>query len=106
LIEGQEGGATLSANLPSRLRAILGAFPSVSALLDELRLNQAETVTLVANLPPEFSARKGSYWRLGVSLLSASLHFQEHVQHIRALLAAALSRPEPAAHPAEVQDQP
>jgi len=45
--------------------------------------------TLLAALPPEFVARKGSYWRLGHNLLQLSRHTREHIGQIRAAIESA-----------------
>ncbi len=70
----------------SRLSATVKTFSTLKALRDELRRNQAETVALLAGLPPEFVARKRSYWRLGYGLLNLPAHFRDHVQYIGSLL--------------------
>ncbi len=70
----------------SRLAATVKTFSTLEALRDELRRNQEETVALLAGLPPEFVARKRSYWRLGLGLLNLPAHFRDHVQYLGAML--------------------
>jgi uncharacterized protein YndB with AHSA1/START domain len=89
LIEGQSYEIGSRARLPARLAAMIAASPTLEALRSELKRNQAETVTLVESLPPEFVARKGSYWRMGQLLLQMPAHFQSHMAQIRANLEAA-----------------
>jgi hypothetical protein len=93
LIEGQEPDFNLGANPPIRISAIVSAFPTVERLVAELECNQAETIALVATLPPEFVTRKRSYWRLGYNLLDQPVRSQESIDQIRHLVEAARRAP-------------
>ncbi len=74
-------------NVPQRNRALLAAYPTVPELLDELKRTEVETVALLAALPPEFVARKGSYLRLGYSLLELpGYHTRDHLNQVRPAL--------------------
>jgi hypothetical protein len=76
-------------NVPARHSGLLAAFQTTPMLLEELRRNETETVAMVAALPPEFVTHKGSYWRLGYSLLQTLDHTREHFAQIRAAIASA-----------------
>jgi uncharacterized protein YndB with AHSA1/START domain len=76
-------------NVEARHTAIMTAYPTVQAMLEEYRRNQAETVALLAALPPEFVARKGSYWSLAFGLLQPPFHNHDHFAQIRAAIEAA-----------------
>ncbi|MFC1463216.1 MAG: SRPBCC domain-containing protein [Candidatus Brachytrichaceae bacterium NZ_4S206] len=65
-----------------RLDAVINGFPTVQALLTELKRNEAETVALLNALPDEFVARKGSYRRLALRMLSWPDHAREHLSQI------------------------
>jgi uncharacterized protein YndB with AHSA1/START domain len=109
LIEGQGAEFEYHANLPTRIIAILAAFPTVKALFDEFKRNQQETLAMLRAVPPEFVARKRSYSRMGRELLEFSSHYENHVDQIRAALEASRNQPVPEMlleTPAEVLGQP
>lgn len=77
-------------NVAARIEALVDVYPTVEAMLDLLKRSQAETVAMLASLPPEFTMHKGSYWRLGRDLLTElSEHVHDHSAQIRAAIAAA-----------------
>ena len=79
--------------VPARVGATAAAYPTLAALAEELRRSQAEVVAMLAALPPEFVAHKGSFWRLGQNLLQQPLdHVREHCAQIRAAVQAARGR--------------
>jgi membrane-associated protease RseP (regulator of RpoE activity) len=71
-------------NLRVRLDAIINGFPTIQALLTELKRNEAETVALLNALPDEFVARKGSYTRVAREMLTWPDHTREHLEQIKA----------------------
>ncbi len=79
-------------NIEARHTAIMAAFPTAQAMLEEYRRNQTETAALLAALPPEFIARKGSYWSLAFGFLQPPFHNREHFKQIRAAIEAARKR--------------
>jgi len=90
LIGGQERWTdSFIGNDLSRHRATAAIYATLPALLEERKRNEAETVAMLAALPAEFVARKGSYWRLGYSQLSLADHTREHFGQIRAAIEAA-----------------
>ncbi len=76
-------------NVPARIAAAIAAFPTLPALVEELKRHEAETVAMLAALPPEFMAHKGSFWRLAFITLGSPEHFQTHLGQIRAAIEAA-----------------
>ena len=76
-------------NITLRHVGILAAFPTVPALLEELKRHEAETVGMLAALPPEFVAHRGSYVKLAYSLLQAPEHVTGHRDQIRDAIASA-----------------
>jgi uncharacterized protein YndB with AHSA1/START domain len=73
-------------NLYARILADITAYPTTKDLLLELRRSQILTVALLKNLSKEFSAHKGSYWKLGFALLQPNTHTQEHIIQIESAL--------------------
>lgn len=72
-------------NLQIRLDAVINAYPTVQALLQEFKRNAAETVALLASLPEDFVAKnKGSYYRIAREMADWVDHMNEHVEQIRA----------------------
>jgi uncharacterized protein YndB with AHSA1/START domain len=76
-------------NVNARYTAVIAAYPTVQAMLEEYRRNEAETVALLAALPPEFVARKGAYWSLAFGFLQPPFHNHEHFNQIRVAVEAA-----------------
>ncbi len=79
-----------STNVPARIAALTGMYHGIEAMLELLKRSQAETVGMLALLPPDFVAHKGAYWRLSRDLLAQTVeHLQEHTAQIRSAIAAA-----------------
>jgi len=79
-------------NVPARVAATAASYPGVAEVVGELKRNCAETLHMVAALPAEFVAHKGTYWWLGINLLQQPDHWQEHLEQARAAIEAARSR--------------
>jgi len=75
-------------NVPARVSATVAAYPTLAAIVEAWKRSMAETAAMLAALPPEFVAHKGSFWRLGRDLLQAPEHVQEHSAQIRAAVQA------------------
>ncbi len=76
--------------VPARLKATQAVFPTVSALVEELKRDEAETIAMLAALPSEFVARKGTYTRLCYYLLEMpGYHTRLHLDQMREAVAAA-----------------
>jgi membrane-associated protease RseP (regulator of RpoE activity) len=79
--------------VPARLKATLEAYPTLPALLEELKRSEAETLAMLGALPPEFVARQGSYTRLGYNLLELpGFHTRQHLDQMRQAVAAEQSQ--------------
>lgn len=77
-------------NTPVRVQAIVAVRPTIEEMLAEMRRSKAETAAMLAMLPPELVARKGSYVRLGRGLMQLTLaHVHEHAAQIREAIQAA-----------------
>ncbi|MGH2522553.1 MAG: DinB family protein, partial [Anaerolineales bacterium] len=78
-------------NANERLRALVERYPTLPALLEELKRSEAETVALLAALPPEFVARKHLYQRVaGWMTQVVPSHFRdEHFGDMRAAIESA-----------------
>jgi hypothetical protein len=69
--------------------ATVEAFSSLPESLTELKHLYTEIASLCSNLPQNLLERKASYWYLAYNLLQPQYHFQEHMEEIRGLIAAA-----------------
>jgi len=79
--------------VPARLNATLEAYPTLSVLVEELKRGEAETLSMLAALPYEFVARRGSYTRLGYYLLEMpGFHTRQHLEQMRTTVEAARSQ--------------
>jgi len=76
-------------NVNAQVRATVKANPSIALMLDELRRAVEETLAYVSELPDDFLANKGSYYRFGSILLQPNIHLTAHAQQIRDALSAA-----------------
>ena len=77
-----------SGNFNPRIDALVQAYPTIAELLALLRRTNTETIALIAALPAEFAARKGSYYRVGYGLLQLSGHILGHLDQIKAAVAS------------------
>jgi uncharacterized protein YndB with AHSA1/START domain len=73
-------------NIHARTRGTVQTFGTAAALLTELERAGQETIAFFANLPPEFVARKASYWRTAYAALSGPYHYETHMEQMRAAL--------------------
>jgi uncharacterized protein YndB with AHSA1/START domain len=72
-----------------RLKAMVGAYGTVAALVEELKRNEQESVAIAAGLPETFIAERRTYWRLAYSLVNNSNHIGEHAAQITDVVNAA-----------------
>ncbi|MDT8307277.1 MAG: SRPBCC domain-containing protein [Anaerolineae bacterium] len=90
LADGHEGWHDdWGGNVHAQVAATVAAYPSVVALLDELKRHHVEMVAFIKNLPADFAERKGSYWRLAYNLLEEPFHHEAHLEQMRAAIAQA-----------------
>ncbi len=76
-------------NVAVRMDALVETFGTTAALLEELARDFAITARMVEALPPESTARKADYWKIGHNLLQPEDHVRGHLDQIRAAVAAA-----------------
>jgi uncharacterized protein YndB with AHSA1/START domain len=71
-------------NVPARHAAVIAAYPTIPEMLEELKRNELETVALLAALPPEFVARRGSFNRVSYYVLELpGFHTRQHLEQMR-----------------------
>ena len=71
-------------------RATAAAYKTVCGLLDEMKRLSDEMTAYAASLPPEFVARKASYFQVANMLLEGSLpHILSHIDQIQSAIASA-----------------
>lgn len=66
--------------------ALIATYPTSAALLEAIRLAQAETHAFCAALTPAALANKNFYWRFCFSLFAGPSHIATHLDQIRAAL--------------------
>jgi hypothetical protein len=99
LVAGEERPFTnYIGNSHLRTKATAQAYPSLAALYEELKRNEAETVAMLAGLPDEFVAARRSYWRLAFGQLQGGNHTQDHLKQIEEAVRAARQAPEGASN--------
>ena len=78
-------------NIMPRIRALVERCVTLAALIDELKLSQAETVAMLVSLPPELVARKHVYQRAASWMLDVvpSHYREEHFGLMREAIEAA-----------------
>ena len=76
-------------NVDEMTEATVASYPTLKDLVEEYRRNMAENLYFLANLPDEFVARRGSYWRLAYNFLQDPYHFDGHLSQMQAALDAA-----------------
>jgi uncharacterized protein YndB with AHSA1/START domain len=76
-------------NSDLRVRVTAGSYSGYREMLESYRRLEEQTVALLAGLPDEFVARKGSFWRLAYGYTQARPHYEEHFAQIRAAIASA-----------------
>lgn len=81
---GEEPG--YACNVAPRIAQIMSRFPTLEAVLKELRLARQETVALVRAFPDNTS--KTVFWWLNFELGQLGAHDRQHFEHIRAALAS------------------
>jgi hypothetical protein len=76
-------------NIQARNAATLAAYPTLAELIADLKRLHHESTALLANLPADFVARKGTYWSLAYGVLEEPYHFYTHLEQMRAAIEAA-----------------
>jgi uncharacterized protein YndB with AHSA1/START domain len=90
LVDGYERFADgYGGNSDAFINATIAAYPTLKEMVHEYKSNMEETLYFLANLPDEFVARKGTYWRLAYGLLQDPYHLTSHLEQMQATLDAA-----------------
>ncbi len=76
-------------NSHPRTSAVVAVYPTIGALLDELKRCMAETAAMVSALPAEVVARKSIWWRINFNFLQGPFHTMQHTEQIKAAIQAA-----------------
>jgi uncharacterized protein YndB with AHSA1/START domain len=66
----------------ARLQATISVYGSINNLLIEYNRLCTSTIAFIAALPPEFVARKGLYYHLGLKLFQNPVHIGTHLDQI------------------------
>jgi uncharacterized protein YndB with AHSA1/START domain len=75
-------------NSDLRVAVTAWSYPTVAEMLAALRHLEEETLSILEQLPAEFVARKSSFWRLAYGYTQNDQHNHEHIEQIKAALAA------------------
>jgi uncharacterized protein YndB with AHSA1/START domain len=73
-------------NQNAAVLATTRVYPTLKEIMAEFKRCNAENVAYITELPPEFVARKSSYWRTAFTLLEAPYHFYTHIEQINTAL--------------------
>lgn len=77
------------ANLPQRVQSVVAVYPTLAALVEELKRSEELTATMIALLPPPVESCKHLLFHLGNWITASPIHTREHLNEIRRLVAAA-----------------
>jgi uncharacterized protein YndB with AHSA1/START domain len=87
IISGNEAGYDgFGGNVQARIDGTLAIFQTKSELVKELKMHDAETVSMLAHIPVEFLSHKGQFWKLAYQATQNSYHTQTHLEQIKAAL--------------------
>jgi hypothetical protein len=79
-----------TSNATMRLKSIRSNLPDLPALFNGLQAAQNEGVTLLSELPPEFSERKSTFVPLAAELVEGiPHHYKDHIAQMNDNLSAA-----------------
>jgi len=76
-------------NIEAHIQATVAAYPTIPALLSELKANITEVVTFASNLPDSFLACKSAYLNNANVLLNLQSHLLSHIEQIKSAVEAA-----------------
>jgi uncharacterized protein YndB with AHSA1/START domain len=78
-----------SGNSHPRTSAVVAVYSTVRDLLDELRRSMTETAAMIALLPASITAQKSIWWRVNFNFLQGPFHTMQHIEQMKAAIAAA-----------------
>ena len=73
-------------NVDARIQATVFAYKNTNGLIQELKRLCEETIKFIELLPPEFVARKDSYYAIGLQVVQGPVHIETHIDQIRSAL--------------------
>jgi uncharacterized protein YndB with AHSA1/START domain len=73
-------------NIDARIHATLIAYKNTNGLIQELKRLCEETINFIQLLPPEFVARKDSYYTIGLIIVQGPTHIENHIDQIRSAI--------------------
>ena len=76
-------------NIQARIDGTLAIYQTKGELLKELKIHDAETVSMFAHIPVEFLSHKGRFWKLAYQAYQNSYHLQTHVEQMRSAIESA-----------------
>ena len=75
-------------NIQAYIDGTVTVYPTKSVLFTELKLHDAESISMLAHLPSDFLERKGGYWKLAFEAFQIPYHLQIHLEQIQAAIQA------------------
>lgn len=76
-------------NIQAHISATVQIYPTIRAMLDEMRRNVDENLAFLAALPPETVADKSAYYRVGSLFVQGDIHIRAHIEQIQKAIATA-----------------
>jgi uncharacterized protein YndB with AHSA1/START domain len=76
-------------NIQAHIEGTVATFATKDELFKELKNHNAETLNMLAHIPPEFVSHKGKFWKLAFQATQASYHLQSHLEQMRAAIQSA-----------------
>ena len=93
IIGGHEGlYDNWGGNIQAHIDGTVATFSTKTELLKELKIHDAETLSMLAHIPAEFLSRKGKYWKLVYQAHQIPNHLQTHLDQIKGAIQASRSR--------------
>jgi hypothetical protein len=75
-------------NIQAYIDAIVSVFLTKEELFKQLKTQNAISLKLLANIPPEFLAHKGKFWKLAFQANQNPFHLQTHLEQMNAAIQA------------------
>jgi uncharacterized protein YndB with AHSA1/START domain len=76
-------------NIQARIDGTIATFTTKAELFKELKNHNAETLNMLINIPSDFLAHKGKFWKLAFYANQNSYHLQSHLEQIRSAIQSA-----------------
>jgi uncharacterized protein YndB with AHSA1/START domain len=90
IINGFEGSYDgFGGNVQARIDGTTTIYPTKDELFKALVAHDAETLTMLAHIPNEFTTHKGKFWKLVFLAHQNSYHLQTHLEQMQAAILSA-----------------